>query len=161
MGRDEEVTCGEWLVAGLRRRGGYWRVTGLCWVFLLSTVWFLPATRNSLHATASFAGAIIIESATWRRGRRSIGKGFCIRCVGFRRQIGSGSGGLRQDRAWSELRRTSPWTNPENVQNLSSSAARNLPRCFHHGYRSALNLAAEFEIADFFKGIVNGVGQNA
>ncbi len=133
---DEE---GEW--HGKRRRSNGWRVA--CGGFekkrrLLASNWLilgifafdgLVFTSNALLATrtASFAGAVIIESVTWRPERRWISRGPCIRCVGSRRQIGSCSDGLRQDRAWSELRRTSPWTNPENVQNLSSSAARNLP----------------------------------
>ena len=30
----------------------------------------------------------------------------------------------------------------------------------HHGYCSALNLAAEFKIADFLKSVINFVGQD-
>ena len=32
---------------------------------------FLPVTRNSLHATASFAGAVIVASAILRQERRA------------------------------------------------------------------------------------------
>ena len=62
MGRDEEVTGGEWLVVGLRRRGGYWPVTGLYWVFLLSTIWFLPATRYSLHVPPVLLARLLLRA---------------------------------------------------------------------------------------------------
>jgi hypothetical protein len=99
-------------------------------VFFAFDVWFLPATRNSLPATASFAGAVIVASAILRRRHRWIAKGLYSRCAVVRRRIFPCSYGLQRDRAWSELRRMSLWTNPENAQNLSSSAARSLPRCY-------------------------------
>lgn len=89
----------------------------------------MAAKRQEVtKAVASGWLRVIAASAILRH--RWIAKGLYSRCAVVRRRIFQCSYGLQRDRAWSKLRRMSLWTNPENVQNLSSSAARSLPRCY-------------------------------
>lgn len=63
------------------------------------------------------------------QGRRWILIYLCSRHAVVRRRICLRSGGLRQGRAWNELRRMSLLKGPESARSPFSSAARNPPLC--------------------------------